>query len=483
MIAGIDIGTQSLKAVICDEQLAPLGEASRPYRYEAPRPGWAEQDPRLWEGALAPAIAEALERAGLEPGDVAAIGISGQLDGCVPVGPGGEPLGPCLIWMDRRAAEMVPAMDAARFREQTGLVADASHMAAKIRWLEAAGTRAHRYHQPVSYLVSRLTGVDVLDHGHASTTMVYDLAGREWSEALCERFEIDPATLPAIAGAATVAGALAESGARLSGLPAGIPVAVGTGDDFATPLGAGIVEPGILACVLGTAEVVGAVSTELILDDRGLLETHGYAGDRYFIENPGWLSGGALRWLGALLGELDDRRLDVLAASSEPGARGVTFIPALTGAMAPVWAAAARGCFYGLAASTDRADLARAVYEGCAFAMNDVVRRLAELGAGPDEIALLGGGSRSEVIGRIRADVSGLPAAPARYADTCPLGAAALAAVASGLARDLPAATATLAARGDRLEPDRAVADRYAEAYQRYLDLFDATRPLWTDRL
>ena len=474
MIAGVDIGTQSLKVVLCDRELSVIAAASRRYSFDAPRPGWAEQDPALWEAALGPAIAEALDRAGRDASEVEALGLAGQLDGCVAVGASGEALAPCLIWMDRRAIGEMPELDVDRFRDQTGLVADPSHMAAKIRWLAARNPDARRFHQPVSYLCARLTGVDVLDHGHASTTMLYDLAARDWSDALCAAFEVDREILPAIARADEIAGELSAAGAALSGLPAGLPVAVGTGDDFATPIGAGVIAPGQMACVIGTAEVVGAVSDALVLDRRGLLETHGFAGDRYFVENPGWLSGGALRWAGELLGGITDAELDALAADSEPGAGGVTFIPALTGAMSPRWEPGARGCLYGLAASTERADVCRAVLEGCAFAMTDVARRLAELSVPVDEIALLGGGSRSAVSAQIRADASGLPVAPAVEPDSCPIGAAALAAVAAQIHPNLERAVTSLDRRGRRFEPDPAVAGRYAEARDRYLRLFEA---------
>jgi xylulokinase len=478
LIVGIDIGTQSLKAIVCDGDLALRGKASRGYEVAAPRPGWAEQQPQQWEAALAPAIGDALAAAGVPAEAVVAVGIAGQLDGCVPVDAAGAALGPALIWMDRRAVAAMPALDPDWFRARTGLVADPGHMAAKIRWLKDSGIAAARFHQPVSYLVERLTGAAVLDHGHASTTMLYALAARDWDAELLDRFGVEAGELPAIAEATAVAGALTAVGSALTGLPAGIPVAVGTGDDFATPLGAGITRPGSLACVLGTAEVVGAVSRELVLDHRGLLETHGYASG-YFIENPGWLSGGALEWLCGIAGFASAAALDAAAAEAATGAGGVTFLPALTGAMAPAWVPGARGCFYGLSAATGRGELARAVLEGCAFAMNDVAGRLGDIGVGLEEIVLLGGGSASDLWARIRADVSGLPVAAASQLESCPLGAAALAAVAAGVAPDLETATAPLAARRARRDPDPAATAASAAAYARYLDLFAALEPLY----
>src|SRR5262249_15630644 len=101
MIVGVDVGSQSLKAVVLDDRLRAIGRGRRAYAIDFPRPGWAEQDPRRWEDALGPAIAEALAVAGCAAGDVTALGIAGQLDGCVAVDASGGPLAPCLIWMDR----------------------------------------------------------------------------------------------------------------------------------------------------------------------------------------------------------------------------------------------------------------------------------------------------------------------------------------------------------------------------------------------
>jgi xylulokinase len=378
-VVGIDIGTQSLKAVVMDDGLALLGEASEPYQPSYPRPGWAEQDPGLWTDAVGRAIARALARAEARPGDVRAIGIGGQLDGSIPTDAAGQALGPALIWMDRRAVAEIVGVSPALVRERAGVVLDATHMAAKIRWQrrhDSAGRNAARFHQPVSYMVARLTGEHVFDHALASTTMLYGLGARGWDDDLLAAFDIDPRLLPRIAEAEARAGGLGADGADLTGLPSGTPVAVGTGDDFSNPIGAGAVLPGATVCTLGTAEVVGAVHGSPAIDARGLVETHGFVGGAYFIENPGWLSGGAVAWLRDMLGLSSDAAFDALAGEAPPGCDGVTFLPALSGAMAPEWNANARGCFYGLTPAHGAGHLARAVLEGTAFAMRDVIDRL-----------------------------------------------------------------------------------------------------------
>jgi xylulokinase len=477
VFVGVDLGTQSLKAVVCDDALVVRGAHAIPVATHVPRAGWAEQDPRAWEAALAPAIAGALAAAGASPDDVRALAICGQLDGCVAVDASCEPLHAALIWHDKRAVDCVRATPFL----VTGQVADPSHLAPKAAWLAtAANVRAARFHQPTSYLVARLTGAHVLDPAHASTTLLYDLAAGVWSPALVADYALAIAQLPAIAPAASIAGALHAAGARATGLRAGTPVAVGTGDDFATPLGAGLAAPGSVAVALGTAEVVGAVSAHCVLDlhaDEPMVETHAYPTGAYFVENPGWLSGGAVRWATRLLGLPDDAALDRAAASI--AATEVTFIPALAGAMTPLWRPSARGSLHGLAASHGPADVARAVLAGLAFACRDVVDRLAALGLPTATVTLLGGGAASATWAQLRADILARPHRVAARSDTCAVGAAMLAAVATGHVADV--ATAARLAPPPRATFEPRAAERAAcdDAYARYRELVTRLAPTW----
>ena len=479
-VVGLDLGTQSLKAVVCDEALAVLGHHAVGYPTQYPGPGCAEQDPRAWEAALGPAIGGALAAAGARPGEIAAIAIAGQLDGCVAVDAGGAPLHPALIWQDRRAVSDAARVDARRLFALTGQVADAGHMAPKVRWLRRVRPGAARFHQPVSYLVERLTGAAVIDPALASTTMLLELAAARWSVELLDAFEVGAGELPALRPACAVAGGLTAEGARLTGLPAGVPVAVGTGDDFAAPLGAGVVAPGPVVCVVGTAEVVGGLAAGPVLDaaPEPMVETHAFPAGGFFVENPGWMSGGAVRWAARLLGLSGDAELDALAAGAPPGADGVTFVPALAGAMTPVWRPHARGTLHGLAAGHDRGHVARAVLEGLACAARDVVERLGALGLPAREVLLVGGGAHSRVWAQIRADVVGVPHRVAARADATPIGAAMIAAVAAGVAPDLAALAARVPPPAATFVPDPGAAGPAGEAYARYRRLVEQLAPL-----
>lgn len=480
MIVGIDIGTQSLKAVVLAPEMKIIGEHAIPYSPNFPQAGWAEQDPLLWEGALGPAIHAALARAGRKADEVRAIGIGGQLDGCVAIDGQGRPLHPCLIWMDRRAE--ITGIDADAVHQRCGVVLDATHPAAKIRWLKQyvpAIAAAVKFHVPVSYLVSRLTGAHAIDHATASTSMVYGLRERAYDDGLLAAFGISAEELPSVLDMADKAGHLSAEGAALTGLSKGIPVAVGTGDDFSSALGAGLVAPGRFINVLGTAEVTGALHAEPIVDPGRLVETHAFLDGHYFIENPGWLSGGALVWFRDTFRLASFDELTGLAAQAPPGAAGVTFIPALSGAMAPEWIASARGAFYGLTPAHGTPHLARALLEGLAFAMRDVFERTQALGVAAQALRIVGGGARSPLWRQIRADLIGLPAEMPVHTDTSAIGAAVLAGKAAGLIDDIGRTVAALNPVADVTLPLVRHRDAYDNAYRRYRQLFESLRPLF----
>ena len=464
------------------DALELLGQALETYETRYPRPGWAEQDAARWEAALPRAIAAALEAAGEPRGAVRAVGLTGQIDGCLAVDRAGNAITPCLIWMDRRAAAEIAGLSATRVRDVSGVTLDPSHMAAKIRWLRRHCPEARDaacFHQAVSYMVSRLTGEHVFDHGLASTTMLYSLETRGFDDTLLEVFEVEPARLPAIADAGSSAGPLSAAGAELCGLPAEIPVAVGTGDDFAGPLGAGIVAPGSAVASLGTAEVVGALHGAPVIDGTGLVETHAYPGRSFYIENPGWLSGGALVWFSETFGLDGVDAIDRLTADVPPGCEGVSFLPALSGAMTPEWNPAARGCFYGLTPSHGLGHLARALHEANAFAMADVLDRLRGLDVSVEAVRLIGGGAQSQVQAEIRAAVAGAPVELPVHQHTTPIGAAMLGALAGGLIPDLASAAQCVGGIAAVVEPDPAVVAPLAEARTRGRTLYEALRPLF----
>jgi xylulokinase len=448
-----------------------------------PASGWAEQDPAEWHAGICAVIRTLLATAAIAPTEVAYIGLACQVDGVVAVDRKLRPLRPAIIWLDKRAVtqagRLVRALGADAVFQTTGLVADASHTAPKMMWLRdeepEVFSESALLLPPAAYLLSRLTGRPLQDHANASSSLVYDVGRRGWSEPLLEAADLDIGLLAPIAAAHEIAGPLLAEAAAETGLTTRCLAVVGTGDDHGAALGAGVVEPGLIADVTGTAEPVGTVALELVLDSERLLETHAHAVDgAFFVENPGFVSGGSILWLSKVLGA---RQPEILSWAAEvpAGADGVTFLPTLSGATAPRWNDRMRGTFHGLSVNHDRRHLSRALVEGCVYALRDITMRLHAMGLPCGEIRVVGGGARSPFWLQAKADVCGLPVRPALGPEPTALGGAMLAAVGAGMYPDAGAAARHMALLGQELyepEPDRSA--RYEEGYHRYRQLFDA---------
>jgi xylulokinase len=486
---GIDLGSQSMKA----ELLAPDGRivasAQSSYEMDCPRPGWAQQDPADWWRALGAVIARLIEAHGLGRADIGALAFASQVDGAVLVDAARTVLHPALVWLDRRAEEeavwLEGRLSAAVFRDRSGLNIDSTHVAPKLLWLRRhapdAFDRAAVFHLPGSWAVDRLTARSIVDHSNASSTLVYDVRLRRWSTRLLDAADLDVGKLPEIADSTAVAGRVTAAAAEELGLAPDCLVAVGCGDEHAGALGAGVLTAGPVCDIAGTAEAVAVAAATPVIDPDGLVETHAHADPRsWFIENPGFVSGGSARWFNDTIARTTFEQLTAMAAGVAPGADGVVFLPALSGAMTPRWNGRARGIFHGLSLATTMPHLARAVFEGCAFGVRDIVDRFSELGLGEGDIRVVGGGSRSDVLLQMKADVTGRVVERAASAEAAAVGAAMIAGVVAGTFADLDqAATALAELEPARFEPDPSVRSAYDDAYGAYRALYDAVEPLF----
>jgi xylulokinase len=482
-LIGVDVGSQSVKAVLCAPDGTTLATASHPCTMLHPRNGWSEQRPGEWQEGIAATVRALLTSAAIDPSEVSHLGLACQVDGVVAVGRDLSALRNAIIWLDRRAARQARDLEAAVGAEPifrlSGLNTDASHSAPKMMWLreeEPATYRASHLLLPVSgFLIGWLTGVAVQDHANASSSLLYDVQARDWSPVLLNAAGIDSALLAPLVPAHRAVGTLRASVAAQLGLSTRCVAIAGTGDDHAASLAAGVVAPGTIADVTGTAEPVAAACAEPVFDELHLVETHAHAVDgQFLIENPGFVSGGSTMWLAAVLRASQQGVFDS-AAKAPPGADGVRFVPALSGATAPRWNDRMRGAFTGLSMNHLDAHLSRAVLEGCAFALRDITDRLAAIELGGGEIRVVGGGCRSELWLQIKADVTGLPVRPVLDREPTALGAAVLAAVSAGQFGSAAEAAGQMTRLSPRwFEPDPATAGVYAQAYLDYRQLFDA---------
>jgi xylulokinase len=479
---GCDVGSQSLKAVILSPEGRILATAGSGYEMIHRNSGWADQEPAGYVAAMAKAIREALAASGIPASEIGVLGLASQVDGVVPLDAGLQPLRDAIIWLDRRAAEEAEELrqrvGVAEAFAKTGLNIDATHTGPKIMWL--ARHEPEMFAKAVSmpsvggYLLAWLTGVVAQDHANASSTLFYDVSARDYSAEMLAAAGVDPALMPPVRPADEVVGTLTPQAAETLGLTTACQVVVGTGDEHGACVGAGGVTRDIVVDIAGTAEPVCVGSDQPLIDETGLVETHAHAvRDYYLIENPGFVSGGNTLWLANALG-ISQGELFAAAEKSEPGARGVRFVPALSGAMAPRWNDLMRGAFYGLAMNHGPEDLARAVVEGNAFAFADIALRLREMGLG-GQIRVVGGGRRSNFSLVTKATLTDSAVNLVTTEETTAVGGAMLAAVGAGMFESMAACVdAVVELAPDQIDPDPASESALKEAYADYRKLYDA---------
>jgi len=497
-VVGVDVGSQGTCAQALEPDGTLVASSYAPHALSYPRPGWAEQDPGDWIRALVQTLAEVRLAAAGRP--IAALSLGSQLDGLVATDRDGRSLRPALIWSDRRAVaecESVCARsDVELLRAQTGCNIDPGHVAAKIAWLRAHEPEVDRatasYLLPGSWVAWQTAGERAVDPSNASSTGLLDPRRMDWCEDACAAFGVDPDRLAPVRRSDAVLGTVAPWLRDATGLPAETQVVLGAGDEMAAVLGAGVIEPGEVCDVMGTAEPVCAVVAEPSLDGSGLVELHPHAApERWLLENPGWLSGGAYRWFRDELGGPEVARaaatgadvyelLNSLALGAPPGADGVSWVPALSGAMAPEWNAHARAGWFGLTAAHGRAHMARALLEGNALALRDVVEAIAAAGHRLTGLVCVGGGARGDLLLEIRAHVTGLTVCRPHDVETTARGAAMLAAAGAGVHDTVAAAAGAMAGpRAEPVAPDPELRPVYDALHARHLRLYAALRPLF----
>ena len=403
-----------------------------------------------------------------------------------------------MIWMDRRAEEQSAALSKAmspqEFYSHVGANLDSSHAVFKALWVRDEEPElwkdAATLMSPGTYALRAVSGVTAVDYSNASSLALLDPRSRTWSEAVLEATGIDRSMLPELAAGTQSVGTVTAAFAEATGLSPATVVAVGCGDEMAATLGAGVFAPGEVCDVVGTAEPVCAVSAGPREDPTMLVECHPHADpDTWLLENPGFVSGGNLRWWRDQFAPIERSAeaeglgdaYDFLSkeASTVPaGAEGLVFLPCMQGAMAPEWNGAARGVFYGLSLAHTKAHLTRAVLEGSAFGAARHPGGHAEPRARDPQADDRWGRRRGPLWRQIKADVTGLPVRVPESVETTATGAAILAAVGAGVhATVADAVAAFVSYQPEEHSPDPERREAYDDAYTRYRDVYFALKP------
>ena len=409
MYLGLDLGTSGVKAVLIDEDQAVLATGHAPLSVSNPQPGWSEQAPADWVAACRTAIAEL----GMPLDRVAGIGLSGQMHGAVCLDRSDAVLRPAILWNDGRAHAEAAALDAdPRFRRITGNIVFAGFTAPKLVWMARHEAdlfaRTARVLLPKAYLRLWLTGEHVEDMSDASGTAWFDPAARDWSDTLLSATGMTRAQMPALVEGSAVSGHLRADLAAELGLPAGIPVAGGAGDNAATAIAAGIAGPGLGFVSLGTSGVIFAATDRFCPAPETAVHAFCHALPGRWHQMGVMLSAASsLDWWARIVGAKPGDLLAGLGPVAAPGA--VRFLPYLSGERTPLNDTAIRGQFQGLAAAHRRNDLTRAVLEGVALALAENMAALKAAGGGADALIAMGGGARSDLWLSMLAQATGLP--------------------------------------------------------------------------
>ncbi|MEO6435126.1 MAG: glycerol kinase GlpK [Tepidisphaeraceae bacterium] len=447
-ILALDQGTTSSRAIVFDEEGSIRAVAQKEFRQIYPRAGWVEHDPEeIWTSQLVVAR-EAMTKANLAGGDVAAIGITNQRETVVLWDRRtGKPVHNAIVWQDRRTSgfcdELKQAGHEKLIAEKTGLVIDAYFSGSKLRWLldNVAGARAAAERGELafgtvdSWLLWKLTGgaTHATDVSNASRTMLFNIREGKWDEQLCEILGVPMNVLPQVRGSSEVVGY-----AQAELLGAKIPIAGVAGDQQSALFGQACFTRGLAKNTYGTGcFMLMNVGERPVASKHQLLTTVAWKlNDRtsYALEGSVFIGGAVVQWLRDGLGIIKSAAEIEQLAKTVPDSGGVYLVPAFAGLGAPHWDQYARGTITGLTRGTTAAHFARAALEGIAFQVADVLDVMKDDSGIPmTELRVDGGAAANDLLMQFQADLLGVPVVRPRVLETTALGAAYLAGLAVGV--------------------------------------------------
>jgi xylulokinase len=484
LFIGLDIGTSGAKAIVCDGEGIILASALAEYPISSPQPLWSEQHPADWWRGAQEAIRTVVSR--VDPAQIRGIGLAGQMHGAVFLDDANQVIRPALLWNDQRTAaeciEITQKVGAERLLAIAGNPALTGFQAPKILWVRnhepANYARIAHIVLPKDYIRFMLSDVYAADVADGAGTLLMDISARDYSPEILTALGIPRAWLPRLYEGPQVTGELSARAAALLGIPAGIPIIAGGGDNAAAAIGTGIVTRGVVNSSIGTSGVIFAHSDTIALDPKGRLHTmcHSVPGAWHMMAVT-LSAGGSFAWFRNLLRQMGNPALsyDDLVAVASPtpiGAEGLVFLPYLNGERTPHLDPLARGGFIGLTSRHTVGHMARAVLEGVTYSLRDGLSIMHELGVPTTDIRATGGGGKSAFWRQLQADIYGAPVSTLAAEEGPAYGAALLAGVGTGHFRDTNDAVQRCVRVATTVEPDSTAAAQHDRAYAIYRQLY-----------
>ncbi|MDO5111530.1 MAG: xylulokinase [Clostridia bacterium] len=489
-LMGIDLGTSSLKTMIVDEAGKAMAIASRDYMIESPVAGFAEQTPQVWWDACVATCRQAIAQSGVDVSLIKGVGFSGQMHGMVPLDENYEVVRPAILHCDARSCEQVQmiceTLGAQRIRELTGNPIYTGFLLTSLLWVRDNEPENYRRIRhvclPKDYIKYKLCGLLSSDYSDASATLAFDLENNCWSKQLLDIFSLPADIFPACFDAFAPVGCVTEAAALETGLCEGTTVVAGGADQVMQGLGNGAIGFDTATVNIGSSGQVSFQSAMPLVNPALCTNTFaGYQKGRWIVMGAIMHAGLALKWFKNLLDIKSYAQLDALAASVRPGSGGVLFLPYLNGERTPHINPALSASFFGCTMQTGKAEMARAVMEGVAFALMQCMEVCGDIGLSASEVIASGGGARSELWLQIQSDIYGLPLKVAESAEQACLGAAIVAGVGCGVYEDVAQGCAAAVRYQDKvILPDMKNHAIYMEYYRLFKDSYQAGRDIFT---
>lgn len=487
----IDLGTTGLKVTLVYASGDILASEYREYPIASPQPGFAEQNPESWWSSLVQCCQTLQAKNSDGMSSLLGVGICGQMHTQVYLGGDMTILRPSITWMDQRSHSIVSRInDDAKAKalvfKETKNFATTTYTAPQMKWVQEnqteVWTRLGHILLAKDFLKYRLTGEMATDYSDAAGTLLFDVEKCRWSDEIFRLFHFSRSLLPQALPSDEIIGKVTDEASGLTGLPVGTPVANGCADQTAATLGAGVVHPGQVAAVIGTAGVITVCSDRPLPDSRNRILCWNYClRDRWEILGVMQTAGESLNWFKNAFDhsqDSDEDSRDVfeiynqIVRSVPDGSGGLIFLPYLNGERTPYWDPNARGVFFGIGLSTGKGSFVKAIMEGVSFGLRNNVETVEDLGIQINEIRSIGGASKSDVWLHILGKILRKPIKTIRVRDAGLLGSIILCGKALGVYPSIEEAVEDMVVSDQEIhykEPQPV----YEKHYELFLDLYD----------
>ena len=483
---GADLGTSALKLLLVDNNGLITNEVTKGYDVSFTNPAWSEQNPADWWNAFAEGVKELIT--GVNPDDIKAVGLGGQMHGLVALDCDDNIIRPAILWNDGRTDKETDYLNTVVGKEKLSSlaanIAFAGFTAPKILWLKKNESenfaKISKIMLPKDYINYKLTGVHCTDYSDASGMLLLDVKNKCWSKEMLQICSITEEQMPTLFESYEPVGTLLPAVANSLGLNPNTIVVAGAGDNAAAAVGTGTVSDGKCNISLGTSGTVFISSDKFSVDKMNALHSFCHASGTYHLMGCILSAASCNKWFCESVLKTDDYTDEQSSVSDDMlGKNDVFFLPYLMGERSPINDTDARGAFIGMRMDTTRADMIQAVLEGVAFAIRDNLEIAKASGIKIERSTLCGGGAKSELWQKIICNVLNIKIDIPETEQGPGYGAAMLAMVGDGNYSSVVECSEKLVKIKATISPKKEIADRYEKQYLKFKEIYPSVKELF----